>query len=107
MIYYTHVLSLLFDLAIMVESQCIFVHSSHIAGGKSIQYDDDCFTQHNVPECMLILCRSGLFDISSSTLNLKICHKHRDALGIYWKKTSARTSHRSKADRGASIQSCK
>ena len=105
MFYY--ILPLLFDLAIMAESQCDFVHTSHIACGKSIQYDDDfsiiplflcekntachlqrlnCFTQHNVPECMLILFRSGLFDISSSTLNLKICQKHRDALGIYWKR---------------------
>ena len=91
MFYY--ILPLLFDLAIMAESQCDFVHTSHIACGKSIQYDDDfsiiplflcekntachlqrlnCFTQHNVPECMLILFRSGLFDISFlSLLTLK------------------------------------
>ena len=72
------------------------------------------FTQHNVPKYILICFRSGFFDISSLTINLKISQKHRDALGIYWKRTSAKcrfsehpTISKNKADRVASIQSCK
>ena len=124
-IYY--ILPLLFDLAKMAESQCDFVHNSHIACGKSIQYDNDCsiiplflcekntachlqrincFTKQNVPECILILYRSGLFDSSSSTLNIKICQKYRDAFGIYCKRTSAKSRFTEHPTASRSRQGC-
>ena len=129
MIYY--ILPLLFGWDIMAESQCDFVHNSHATFRKLIQYDEDpsivplfqcekntawylqglnCFTHHNVPECLLICFRSGLFDISSSTINFKICQKHRDVLGIYWKRTSAKcrfSEHPTASKQGCIIQSCK
>ncbi|XP_062600026.1 uncharacterized protein LOC134261619 [Saccostrea cucullata] len=39
----------------------------------------------DIPEGLLILYRSGIFTIDDSCLNLAICQKHRDELGIYWK----------------------
>ena len=38
------------------------------------------------PEGLLILCRSGIFVIDSSVANCQICPRHRDDLGVYWKR---------------------
>ena len=47
----------------------------------------NCTSNYDIPESILILFRSGLFDLSICTLNLKICQSHRDYFGIYWKRT--------------------
>lgn len=45
-----------------------------------------CENDVNIPEGVLILYRSGLFNVDVTTLNLKVCQKHRDELGIYWRR---------------------
>jgi hypothetical protein len=67
-----------------------------------------------VPECLLILYRTGVFCVTEQTLKLNICQKHRDQFGIYWKRTSIKCTapdhpvfSKAKADRGASPSLCK
>jgi hypothetical protein len=38
------------------------------------------------PEGLLILHRSGIFAIDTSIVNFQTCPRHRDDLGVYWKR---------------------
>ena len=51
--------------------------------------DDDCVCGHVVltcPEGLLILYRSGIFAIDTYMVNFQTCPRHRDGLGVYWKR---------------------
>ena len=45
---------------------------------------DDCGI--DLPEGLLILYRSGIFVMDTSVVNCQICPRHRDDLGICWKR---------------------
>lgn len=67
-----------------------------------------------VPEAIVLLYRSGIFSIDSSTLKLRIFQKHRDSIGLKWRKNKARCCHqnhneqsKSKPFRGATPTFCK
>ena len=40
----------------------------------------------DLPEGLLILHRSGIFAIDTSIVNFQTCPRHRDDLGVYWKR---------------------
>lgn len=68
----------------------------------------------DVPEAIVLLYRSGIFSIDSSTLKLRICQKHRDNIGLKWRRNKARCCHpnhnkqsKSKPFRGATPTFCK
>jgi len=77
--------------------------------------DDDC--GHVVltsPEGLLILYRSGIFAIDTSIVNFQTCPRHRDDLGVYWKRqkrTYRSPSHPAtsyaKCSRGIQASTCK
>jgi hypothetical protein len=50
------------------------------------------------PEGLLILYRSGIFAIDTSIVNFQTCPRHRDDLGVYWKrqKRTYRSPHPAK-----------
>ena len=59
----------------------------------------------DLPEGVLILYRSGIYTVDSYALNLHICPKHRDELGIHWvrrQRTCQSPIHtgKAKAERG-------
>ena len=85
----------------------------HFCAPKSVIAGTKTFKQ-GIPESLLILYRSGILELSPSTLKLTICQKHRDHYGIYWKR-NRRTccypdhpaSSKARPDRGATLVQCK
>ena len=61
--------------------QCNKTTQRHL---QTIGCGDDCGI--DLPEGLLILCRSGIFVIDTSVVNCQICPRHRDDLGVYWKR---------------------
>ena len=52
------------------------------------------------PEGILILYRSGIFGIDTYIVNFQTCPRHRDELGVYWKRqkrTFQSSSHPAKS----------
>ncbi|CAC5384685.1 unnamed protein product [Mytilus coruscus] len=73
-----------------------------------------CDTDLQIPEGLLILYRYGNFSLNSSTLEKYICPKHRDNLGIYWRRQQRRcqstfhpTNSHAKVERGIQAQIAK
>jgi hypothetical protein len=53
------------------------------------------------PEGLLIPYKSGIFAIDTSIVNFQTCPRHRDALGVYWKrqKRTYRSPHSAKTSK--------
>ncbi|VDI18965.1 Hypothetical predicted protein [Mytilus galloprovincialis] len=73
-----------------------------------------CDTDLQIPEGLLILYRYGNYSLDSSTLEKYICPKHRDNLGIYWRRQQRRcqstfhpTNSHAKVERGIQVQVAK
>ena len=55
----------------------------------------------DLPEGLLILYRSGIFAIDTSIVNFQTCPRHRDDMGVYWKrqKRTYRSPHPAKTSK--------
>lgn len=60
----------------------------------------------DLPESHLILSRAGINSVTISQFEKQICKKHRDTLGLYWKRSKRSCVHpfhgssKTKPDRG-------
>ena len=76
--------------------------------------DDSGHVVLTSPECLLILYRSGISAIDTSIVHFQTCPRHRDDLGVYWKRpkrTYRSPSHPAtsyaKCSRGTKASTCK
>lgn len=52
-----------------------------------------CATDVRIPESLLILNRAGIHGLMRSNLTSRVCAKHRQELGIQWKRKKRTCSH--------------
>ena len=103
-------------------SQCNKNTQIHLSGLQSLERSEPNSISnkgkgldfYNYPEALIILYRTGYFNIDARLLNLNRWQQHRDYFGIYWRRSKLKccypehpASSKAKVDRGASPRVCK
>jgi hypothetical protein len=52
-----------------------------------------CSSESAIPESLLILNRAGVHELQSNLRNSRLCAKHRQDLGIQWKRSRRKCCH--------------